>query len=78
MACIAKKINKSASFMLKIPIKVCLKEGIKYMVQGMLDRISGIAKVPVKTECCTWMVAVPTCTLGAAASNFLIGACFAK
>ena len=75
---LVKMFLQSASYILTIPIKVCLKEGMECPVQGKSYGRLGISKVPVPTERCTWKVALPTCTLCAAALTFGIGAYFAK
>ena len=74
MSCLVKTTLQSASHMLPIPIKVCLKEGITCPLQGKSDGIFGSYNVPVPIELCTWPMAVPTFTLVTAAFIFLIGA----
>ena len=76
--CFVEKKCNQHYIILPIPIKVCFKEVITCPVQGKLDRRLGSANVTVPTERGTYPVAVPTCTLGAAALKFWIGASLAK
>ena len=50
---------QSASNMLPIPNKVCLKKGIACPVQGKSDGRLGSANMPMPTDHFTWPVAVP-------------------
>ena len=73
-----KKHVQSASQMLPIPINVCLNDGIACPVRRKSDGGWGKPNVPVPIDFCTWTVAVPKCTLGAAELKFWIGASLEK
>ena len=64
--------------MLPILIKLRLNEGITCPVHGKSYGRWFSANILVTTEHFTWLVAVPTCTLGATELNFWIGASLAK
>ena len=69
-----KKKLQSESQIMPSSINLCLSDGITCMVRGKSDGRWGKPDIPVPIDSCNWTVAMPTCTLGAAALKFWIGA----
>ena len=57
---------------------VCLNDGMTWPVLVKASGMWGKFNVSVPIDVCTWLVTVPTCTLGAAALKFRSGATLLK